>query len=89
MDLFIAAASGPPVGALALLTLLAAGGYTVAAAVWPFAAHGRCKGTGKLRSPSGRAWRTCRGCKGTGRKLRYGRRAYEALRSKPSKPSKP
>ena len=82
MDLLSAAASGPPVGALTLLAILAAGGYLVAAAVWPFTAHRRCNGTGKLRSPGGRAWRTCRGCKGTGRKLRSGRRVYETLRSK-------
>ena len=82
MDLLSAAASGPPVGALTLLAILAAGGYLLAAAVWPFAAHGRCKGTGKLRSPSGRSWRTCRGCGGTGRKLRLGRRVFETLQSR-------
>jgi len=82
MDLLGAAASGPPLGALALLTILATGGYLVAVAVWPFTAHRRCNGTGKLRSPGGRAWRTCRGCGGTGRKLRSGRRVFESLRSK-------
>jgi len=82
MDLLSAAASGPPLGALALLTILATGSYLVAAAVWPFTAHRRCNGTGKLRSPGGRAWRACRGCGGTGRKLRSGRRVFEGMRSK-------
>ena len=82
MDLLSAAASGPPLGALALLTILATGSYLVAAAVWPFTAHRRCKGTGKLRSPGGRSWRACRGCKGTGRRLRLGRRVFETLQSR-------
>ena len=61
------------VGVLAWLA-----GYAVLCAIYPFTAHGRCNGTGKLRSPSGKAWRTCRGCKGSGRKLRIGRRLFDA-----------
>ncbi len=61
---------------LAAVALLAA--YVAACAIYPFIAHGRCNGTGKLRSPSGKAWRTCRGCKGSGRKLRIGRRLFNA-----------
>ncbi len=59
---------------LAALVLLA--GYALACAVWPFTAHGRCSGTGKLRSPGGKAWRRCPGCRGTGTKLRIGRRLF-------------
>lgn len=51
-------------------------GYCAACAFWPFAACGRCKGAGKLRSPSGRAFRLCPRCKASGRRLRLGRRIY-------------
>lgn len=54
--------------------------YIGACALWPFAACRRCEGTGKRRSPSGKAWRPCRRCRGTGRRVRVGRRAYVALR---------
>ena len=77
MDLLIGAASGSP-GAAALIAVVLAAGYALACAIYPFTAHGRCNGTGKLRSPSGKAWRTCRGCKGSGRKLRIGRRLFDA-----------
>lgn len=59
-----------------LLVLVAAcwlAGWLVACRVWPYVACPRCKGTGKRRSPSGRAWRACPRCKGTGRRLRAGR----------------
>lgn len=64
---------------LLLIALLIIVGYVIACAIWPFTAHRWCKGTGKRRSPSGRAWRTCRGCDGTGRRVRLGRRLYEML----------
>lgn len=65
------------------LTVLAvcamwAAGYVAACAVWPFAACPRCKGTGKRRSPSGKAFRTCPTCKGASRRLRTGRRVWLA-----------
>lgn len=62
--------------ALALVTLC----YITACAVWPFAACRRCGGTGKHRSPSGRAWRHCHRCHGTGARLRVGRRAWNRYR---------
>jgi hypothetical protein len=65
-----------PVGWLALAALLWLTGYVLACWIWPFTAHGRCNGTGKFRSPSGRAWRPCRGCGGTGRKVRAGRKLW-------------
>ena len=51
--------------------------YVGACVVWPFTAHRWCGGTGKRRSPSGKAWRPCRGCAGTGRRIRLGRQLYE------------
>lgn len=68
-----------PRALVALAALLWAAGYVLACAVWPFTSHGHCNGTGKMRSPSGRAWRPCRGCGGSGTKLRIGRRAWGAL----------
>jgi len=67
-----------PIGTVALVALALLAGYALACWLWPFTAHGRCNGGGKLRSPSGKAWRTCRGCKGSGRKLRIGRRLFDA-----------
>jgi hypothetical protein len=59
--------------ALGVLAWLA--GYLgVACRWWPYTACRRCSGAGKLRSPSGRAWRACPRCKGTGARLRTGRR---------------
>lgn len=55
-------------------------GYVVACAVWPFRACRRCDGSGKRRSPSGKAWRPCRRCRGGGARLRFGRRAWNYAR---------
>jgi DnaJ-class molecular chaperone len=57
---------------LAAVTL----GYAFACWVWPFKSCPRCEGTGKRRSPSGRAFKLCRRCEGTGRRLRAGRWIY-------------
>jgi hypothetical protein len=59
--------------------VVALGCHLVACAVWPFTACRRCKGDGKRRSPSGRAWRLCRRCKGSGARVRLGRRAWTKL----------
>jgi len=64
---------------LIVLGLLLGTGYVLACALWPFAACRRCKGTGKKRSPSGKAWRSCGRCEGSGRRVRLGRLLYEAL----------
>ncbi len=74
-----AAARDLPTGPLALAALLGLALYGAACVIWPFTAHTRCHGTGKRRSPSGKAWRTCRGCGGTGRKVRTGRRLWGAV----------
>lgn len=56
------------------------GGYAMACWIWPFAACKRCKGSGRKKSPSGRAFRTCKKCKGTGKRIRTGRRIFNWLR---------
>jgi hypothetical protein len=53
--------------------------YAIACWIWPFKSHRKCDGTGKRRSPSGRAFRLCRRCDGTGRRLRAGRWIYNQL----------
>lgn len=68
-------------GTLILLTLGVVAVYVAACAFWPFAACRRCSGTGKRRSPSGKAWRPCGRCTGTGRQVRVGRRVAELFRS--------
>jgi hypothetical protein len=56
-------------------------GYIGMCAVWPFASCRKCGGTGRHRSPSGRAWRYCHRCHGTGARLRTGRRIWNYLRN--------
>jgi len=63
--------------ALAALWLVS---YVARCAVWPYKPCGHCKGSGKRWSPSGTAFGVCRWCKGTGRRLRFGRRLYDAWR---------
>jgi hypothetical protein len=54
-------------------------GYVFACWFWPFANCGKCKGKGRRRSPTGRAFRRCPRCKGSGRRLRTGRRIFNKL----------
>ncbi|WP_084598996.1 hypothetical protein [Actinoplanes subtropicus] len=54
--------------------------YGVGCWIWPFGACRRCKGSGKRRSPFGRAFGMCRRCGGDGRRLRVGRRIINSLR---------
>ena len=56
--------------------------YFAACAVWPFTACRKCRGAGRRRSPSGRAWRYCHRCGGSGARLRTGRRLFNYLRNK-------
>lgn len=83
MDTVAPAASGNPTAAyatLVLVLLVCLAGYAIACKVWPFASCRRCTGTGKRRSPTGKAFRSCRRCKGTGKRLRTGRRVFNWLR---------
>lgn len=70
---------GEMYAALFLSGLAWVAGYAVACALWPFAACRRCKGSGKRRSPSGRAYGRCRKCRGKGERVRTGRRVFVAL----------
>lgn len=74
------AASSVGVGWLILAALVALAGYVLACWLWPFAACRWCKGDGKNRSPSGRAWHSCTHCRGTGARVRLGRRLVTAFR---------
>ncbi|BCJ53402.1 hypothetical protein Asp14428_48770 [Actinoplanes sp. NBRC 14428] len=72
-----------------ILTLLAVTlCYAVGCWIWPFGACRRCKGTGKRRSPFGRAFGLCRRCHGDGRRLRIGRRVINSLREAHDKGSR-
>lgn len=65
--------------ALFFAGLVWAAGYAVACTLWPFAACRKCKGSGRRRSPSGRAYGRCRRCKGGGERVRTGRRVFVKL----------
>lgn len=65
---------------LILLALAITLCYGLGCWIWPFTACTRCNGTGKRRSPSGRAFRLCPRCNGTGRRLRAGRWIYNTIR---------
>ncbi|MEV6598874.1 hypothetical protein AB0M36_18735 [Actinoplanes sp. NPDC051346] len=65
---------------LALTTVIITVGYFLGCWLWPFGACRRCKGTGKRRSPFGRAFGLCRRCDGSGRTLRIGRVIINTLR---------
>ena len=67
-------------GLLCLAAVLLTLGYALGCWIWPFGACRRCHGTGKRRSPFGRAFGLCRRCGGDGRRLRVGRRILNSLR---------
>jgi hypothetical protein len=75
-------------GFLLLTLMIVTFGYVAGCWLWPFGACRRCKGSGKRRSPFGRAFGLCRRCDGTGRTLRTGRRILNALRQLHDKGSK-
>jgi hypothetical protein len=73
---------GDPLAVLFLPLLIVTFGYIGTCVIWPFRACRRCQGTGRLRSPLllG-AFRLCPRCNATGRRLRVGRRVWNAYRS--------
>ena len=77
------AASPLPTWLLILLAIVAAAvwvaGYSLACHLWPFTACNHCHGSGRRRSPTGRAFGDCRRCKGSGRQIRLGRRVLNWL----------
>ncbi len=77
-----ATASHPNVWLWGGLALLALGLYQLVACwLWPFKAHRRCSGSGKLRAVfGGSGFRTCPGCGGSGKRVRAGRRVVDSFR---------
>ena len=72
--------SGLGSSGLLLLVVLGILGWRLALiALFPFAPHKPCKGSGKRWARGN--FRPCRGCKGTGRRLRLGRRIWNWTRS--------
>lgn len=70
-------------GGTGLFVLAAAVGiplYLLACVIWPYRACTKCRGYGKFRSPSGRAWRYCPKCGGRGAQIRTGRRIWAYLK---------
>lgn len=76
------------IGGLILASVIATLCYGFGCWLWPFGTCRRCHGTGKRRSPFGRAFGLCRRCHGDGRRLRIGRRIINVLRELHSKGSR-
>jgi hypothetical protein len=69
------------VGTLIVIGLAAVVAYALACKVWPNTSCPACKGSGRSRSPSGKAWRGCRRCGGKGSRMRIGLRLFGTRRS--------
>jgi DnaJ-class molecular chaperone len=54
-------------------------GYGLACVIWPWATCSRCRGRGKLPSPTGRYHRSCPRCTGSGRLYRVPVRVHRFL----------
>jgi DnaJ-class molecular chaperone len=46
--------------------------YLAACSIWPYTSCSRCKGRGRLPSPSGKSFRRCTRCAGSGDRERWG-----------------
>lgn len=64
----------PSWGLIAVLVLVAAGGWALSLLVHPFTSCRRCNGTGRNTGSTGRAYGRCRSCKGKPERLRFGAR---------------
>ena len=64
----------------ALVVAALGGGYAVVCRFWPLAKCGKCAGSGKLPSPTGKAHRRCARCEGRGDRLRWGARLFGGKR---------
>jgi len=86
MTLFAATAtptnnpSGVLIGLLLITALTVTLSYAFGCWLWPFGVCRKCHGSGKRRSPFGRAFGLCRRCGGDGRRLRIGRRIINSFR---------
>ncbi len=56
--------------------------YAVECWVFPFAFCSKCKGAGKVVGPGGKIFRNCWWCRGSGRRIRIGRRVFNAVRAR-------
>ena len=80
----LAATATATVGGAAMILLIltiVTLGYLLQCWLYPFVSCRRCGGTGRHRSPIGRAFRLCRHCDGDGRRLRPGRHVINYLRA--------
>ena len=73
-------AYGVLIGLLFITAIVVTLGYALGCWLWPFGACRKCHGSGKRRSPFGKAFGLCRRCGGDGRRLRIGRRIINGLR---------
>lgn len=64
----------PSWGLIAVLVLVAVGGWVVSLLWHPFTTCGRCNGTGRNAGSTGRAYGRCPRCKGKPERLRFGGR---------------
>lgn len=77
----LAATTGPAPSSLAALAVLLFIAWRLLLWRWfPYTPCGHCKGTGKHWN--GKYFRPCRRCKGTGRRVRLGRRVWNAAAGK-------
>lgn len=84
MAVLLGATATPDWGALPWGWITLAGfvwlaGYAIACRWRPFAHCGCCKGSGRHYSKNGKTFRDCWWCNHTGRRLRVGRKVYNAL----------
>jgi hypothetical protein len=87
-DVLAATPAHPGHSATVWLVLFGIGwltGYALACWLWPFRSCRACAGTGRRRSPSGRAYARCRRCQHTGDRLRFGRWLWNYLHHAHSK----
>ncbi|WP_211223941.1 hypothetical protein [Pseudonocardia asaccharolytica] len=63
-----------------VVAVVALGLYAIECVVWPYRRCHWCSGSGRWRSPITRSYRDCGRCGGDGQMVRWGRRAYEAVR---------
>lgn len=71
-----AAASPSGTGVLVVIALVVIALWFTASVWWPFGPCRKCRGTGRMRSPTRLYWRACPRCGGNGRRVRTGAQAF-------------